>query len=105
MALKYNFLAETLLEYLASEKTVLASESIYPIGFSDRKDMSFHMVECPKRVVQCAVPGCHVMLRLAEVEVHNRESKTKHLNLFEIDRQKKAWSLYEVRVFLLMVIK
>ena len=63
------------------------------------------MVECPKRVVQCVVPGCQVMLRLAEVEVHNRENTTKHLDLFEIDRQKKAWSLYEVRDFLLMVIK
>lgn len=63
------------------------------------------MVKCPKRVVQCAVPGCQVMIRLSEIVAHNRENTTKHLDLYEIDRQKKAWSLNEVRVFLLMIIK
>ena len=76
----------------------------FPIGLSDRKDIPFHMVKCPKRVVQCAVPGCQVVIRLSEIVVHNRENTTKHLDLYEIDRQKKAWSLHEVRVFLLLVL-
>lgn len=63
-----------------------------------RKDISLHMAKCPKRVVQCAVPGCQVMIRLSEVELHERQSTTKHLDLFETDRQKKAWSLYEGKI-------
>ena len=63
------------------------------------------MVKCPKCIVQCAVPGCEVAIRLAEIEVHNTDSTEKYLELYEIDWQKKAWSVNEVRVFHLMVIK
>ena len=60
---------------------------------------TFSMVKRTKHAVQCVVPGGQLVIRLAEIVVHNRENTRKHYNWYEIDRQKKAWS------FLLMVIK
>lgn len=71
----------------------------------DRKDIPLHMVTCPKRIVQCNVPGCHDVMRQSEMMGHNRDKKTKHLDLYATDEQKKAWSLKEVSISSVMIIK
>ncbi|CAH3114802.1 unnamed protein product [Pocillopora meandrina] len=61
------------------------------------------MVTCPKRIVQCGVPGCLDVIRQSEMVVHNRDNARKHLDLYAIDEQTKAWSLKEVRILLLTI--
>ena len=36
--------------------------------------------------------------------VHNRDNARKHLDLYVIDEQTKAWSLKEVRILLLTIV-
>lgn len=57
------------------------------------------MVTCLKHTVQSNVPGCHDVIRQSEMMVHNRDNKTKHLDLYATDEQEKAWSLKEVDPF------
>ena len=75
-------------------------EIILPLSF-DRKDIPFHMVTCPKCIIQCGVPGCLDVIRLSEMVVHNRDNARKHL---DIDEQTKAWSLKEVKILLLTIV-
>ena len=70
----------------------------------DRRGIPFHMVTCPKRIVQCGVPGCLDVIRQSEMVVHNRDNARKHLDLYAIDEQTKAWSLKEVRILLLTIV-
>ena len=63
------------------------------------------MFNCKNRIVPCGVPGCHDVMRQSEMGVHSRENARKHLDLYAIDEQKKAWSLKEVRILLVMIIK
>ena len=62
------------------------------------------MVTCPKRIVQCGVPGCLDVIRQSEMVVNNRDNARKHLDLYAIDEQTKAWSLKEVRILLLTIV-
>ena len=78
-------------------------EIIVPLTF-DRKDIPFHMVTCPKRIVQCGVPGCLDVIRQSEMVVHIRDNARKHLGLYAIDEQAKVWSLKEVRILLLTIV-
>ncbi|CAH3169205.1 unnamed protein product [Pocillopora meandrina] len=64
-----------------------------------RKDVPFHMVICPKRIVQCGVPGCLDVIRQSEMVVHIRDNARKHLGLYAIDEQAKVWSLKEATVY------
>ena len=75
-------------------------EIILPLSF-DRKDIPFHMVPCPKCIVQCGVPSCLDLIRQSEMVVPNRDNARKHL---DIDEQKKAWSLKEVKILLLTIV-
>ncbi|RMX52617.1 hypothetical protein pdam_00016856 [Pocillopora damicornis] len=61
------------------------------------------MVTCPKRIVQCGVPGCLDVIRQSEMVVHNRDNARKHLDLYAIDEQTKVWSLKEIRILLLTI--
>ncbi|XP_068713626.1 uncharacterized protein [Montipora foliosa] len=60
-----------------------------------RKDIPFHMINCPMRVLKCNVPGCNEETRHSEMVPHKRENVAKHLELYAVEEQRKAWSLKE----------
>ena len=62
------------------------------------------MVTCPKRIVQCGVPGCLDVIRQSEMVVHNRDNARKYLDLYAIDEQTKVWSQKEIRILLLTIV-
>ena len=57
------------------------------------------MINCPMRVLKCNVPGCNEETRHSEMVPHKRENVAKHLELYAVEEQRKAWSLKEVRIY------
>ncbi|XP_029184237.2 uncharacterized protein LOC114952437 [Acropora millepora] len=53
------------------------------------------MINCPKRLMKCDVPGCNELTRHLELVPHKRENVAKHLQLYAVEEQRKAWSLKE----------
>lgn len=55
--------------------------------------------------MKCDVPGCNEVTRHSEMVRHKRGNVAKHLELYAVEEQKKAWSLKEVRIYYAFLMK
>jgi len=51
----------------------------------DKKDIPFHMINCPKRVMDYVVPGCDEVTRQSEVVPHKWENVAKHSEFYVME--------------------